>query len=212
MLLTISTTHRPATDLGYLLHKNPSNPQKFEFSFGFAHVFYPEATKTRCTAALLLEIDSIDIIRGRKRSMQLRFGLGNYVNDRPYAASSFMSVAIAKVFGTAMKGRSKERPELAKTPIPLEVKIASLRSEGGEELIRKIFEPLGYELEIDSSLLDDKFPEWGLGKYFTVTLKRACMLSDLLNHIYVLIPVLDNNKHYWVNDEEIEKLMLRGKP
>jgi len=118
MLLTITTTHAPATDLGYLLHKNPAHLQSFDFTFGVAHVFYPEVSAERCTAALLLEIDPIGLIRDRRGAGT--FALEQYVNDRPYVASSFLSVAISRVFGTAMNGSSKERPELAQTAIPLE--------------------------------------------------------------------------------------------
>src|SRR5690348_16020906 len=114
MLLTITTNHRPALDLGYLLHKHPERFQSFDLSFGKAHVFYPEASSERCTACLLLDVDAVDMVRGKGRDQ--RFLLGHYVNDRPYAASSFLSVAIARVFGSALQGRCNDRPELAATP------------------------------------------------------------------------------------------------
>src|SRR6476620_11203200 len=121
MLLTLTTTHRPATDLGYLLHKNPSRLQSFDQSFGTAHVFYPEASDDRCTAALLLDVDPVGLVRGNRRAPEGEGGLlTQYVNDRPYVASSFLSVAISNVFGSALAGRSKDRPELADTAIPLE--------------------------------------------------------------------------------------------
>src|SRR2546422_863959 len=120
MLLTISTTRSPATDLGYLLHKHPERLQSFDLPFGQAHVFYPEAGDERCTAALLLDVDPVGLIR---RSVKFP-RLDQYVNDRPYVASSFMSVALAR--------------------------------------------------------------------------------------IYVLIPVLDADKHYWVGEDEVEKLLRRG--
>jgi len=142
MILTITYTQPPATDLGYLLHKNPSRPQTFELSFGKAHVFYPEATKERCTVALLLDIDPIDLVRGRKGA-SYEGGLFDYVNDRPYVASSFLSVAISNVFGTAMSGKSKDRPELASMELPLQAKIIMLPCKGGEEIIYRLFEPLG---------------------------------------------------------------------
>src|SRR5919108_1478750 len=115
MLLTITTTHRPATDLGYLLHKNPSRCQSFELAFGHAHVFYPESSPERCTAALLLDIDPIGLVRGRGVAGGDGPTLKEYVNDRPYVASSFLSVAIVQVYGSALAGRSKDRPDLAQT-------------------------------------------------------------------------------------------------
>src|SRR5271168_3930941 len=106
MLLTITTTHRPALDLGYLLHKHPGRLQSFDLSFGKAHVFYPEADDERCTACLLLDVDSVGLARAGGRAR--RFLPGHYVNDRPYAASSFLGVAIAQVFGSALQGRCKD--------------------------------------------------------------------------------------------------------
>src|SRR5690242_5325296 len=100
MLLTISTTHRPATDLGYLLHKHPGRVQSFPLNHGQAHVFYPEATEDRCTAALLLEVDPIGLVR--RDGGRGGFALDQYVNDRPYVASSFLSVAIGEVYGSAL--------------------------------------------------------------------------------------------------------------
>jgi 3' terminal RNA ribose 2'-O-methyltransferase Hen1 len=210
MLLTITTTYQPATDLGYLLHKHPTRLQSFTLSFGQAHVFYPEATSERCTAALLLGVDSVGLVRRSGGPVGEGFSLEQYVNDRPYVASSFLSVALAQVFGSALGGRSKDRPDLAATAIPLRAKLAVLPCRGGELLLRRLFEPLGYIATVQGSLLDEKFPQWGPSRYFTVTLEATCRLSDLLSHLYVLIPVLDDDKHYWVDDAEVEKLLRHG--
>jgi 3' terminal RNA ribose 2'-O-methyltransferase Hen1 len=208
MLLEIGTTHRPATDLGYLLHKNPTRCQSFEMSFGRAHVFYPEATDARCTAALLLDVDPVGMVRGGAR---FREGLlDQYVNDRPYVASSFMSVAIAQIFGSAMGGRCKERPELADSAIPLTAKLSVLPCRGGERFLERIFGPLGYEIQATRSPLDEQFPEWGESPYFTVTLTKSTTLHELLTQLYVLIPVFDHQKHYFVGEDEQEKLLTRG--
>lgn len=208
MLLTLTTTHQPATDLGYLLHKNPTKCQTFTLSFGQAHVFYPEASKDRCTAALLLDVDPVAMVRGRSGVAQAV--LAQYVNDRPYVASSFMSVAIAQVLGSALDGRSKERPELAKTPIPLEAAIEVLPCRGGEEFLHEVFEPLGYRVEAFRYPLDERFPEWGESPYWSVRLSKTTPLSELLTHLYVLIPVFDNFKHYWVGQDELDKLLKHG--
>ncbi len=204
MLLTIRTTHVPATDLGYLLHKNPGRPQSFEMPFGYVHVFYPEAAESACTAALLLDVDPVGLVRGEGSTID------QYVNDRPYVASSFLAVAIARLLGTALGGRCAERPELAETPIPLEARLAALPCRGGEGFLRKLFAPLGYEVTAESQPLDPAFPEWGPSRYFTVGLRATCRLSDLLSHLYVLVPVLDDDKHYWVGEAEVEKLLRHG--
>src|ERR1700741_2182980 len=210
MWLSISYTRAPVTDLGYLLHKSPFRAHSFEQVFGKAHVFYPEVTPERCTAALLLEIDPIGLVRNRRGPRGEAHALEEYVNDRPYAASSFLSVAIARTFGTAMTGKRKERQELADGPLPLEARITVLPCRGGENLLRRLFEPLGYEITAVRHPLDEKFPEWGESSYFTVTFKTTIRLSDLLTHFYVLIPVLDDDKHYWVGDAEGEKLLRHG--
>lgn len=208
MLLSITTSHRPATDLGYLLHKNPARPQCFELSFGKAHVFYPEATAERCTACLLLDVDSVGLARGRREFSDA--SLGQYVNDRPYVASSFMSVAINRVFSSALQGQSKERAELAATPIPLVARIAVLPARGGPMFIRRLFEPLGYAVTAERHVLDESFEEWGESPFHTVTLEKNSTLSDLLTHLYVLIPVFDNAKHYFIGQDELEKLLAHG--
>jgi 3' terminal RNA ribose 2'-O-methyltransferase Hen1 len=210
MLLTITYTGKISTDLGYLLHKSPFRVHTMEQVFGKSHVVYPEATPERCTAALLLEIDPIGLVRDRRGPSGEGFSLEQYVNDRPYAASSFLSVAIARTFGTAMTGRSKERQELADSPLPLEARISVLPCRGGEELLRRLFEPLGYVVTAKQHVLDEKFPQWGDSSYFTVQLLGELRLRDLLTHLYVLIPVLDNDKHYWVGDAEVEKLLRHG--
>jgi 3' terminal RNA ribose 2'-O-methyltransferase Hen1 len=210
MLLTITYTGNPATDLGYLLHKSPFRVHSLEQVFGKAYVFYPETSAERCTAALLLEIDPIGLVRNRRGPSGEAHVLEEYVNDRPYAASSFLSVAIARTFGTAITGRSKERQELAETPLPLEARIAVVPCRGGEDLLRRLFEPLAYQVTALRHPLDTKFPEWGESPYFTVNLKATVRLNDLLTHLYVLIPVLDDDKHYWVGDVEVEKLLRHG--
>lgn len=204
MLLTITTTYQPATDLGYLLYKNPARAQTFDLKFGKAHVFYPEATAERCTAVLLLDIDPVHLVRGRSNM------LDQYVNDRPYTASSLMSVAIAQVYGSALSGQSKERQALADTPIPLIAKLSVVRSRGGESILRRLFEPLGYVVSAETFPLDEQHPDWGASDYFTVALTNTIRLSDLLSHLYVLIPVLDTEKHYWIGDDEVEKLLRHG--
>jgi hypothetical protein len=137
MLLTLGTTHQPATDLGYLLHKNPARLQSFDLAYGKAHVFYPEATIDRCTVALLVEVDPVGLVRNRRGGSRDDRAIDQYVNDRPYAASSFLSVAIADVFGSALSGKSKERPELVDTPLPLRASFSAMPRHGGEEFLRR---------------------------------------------------------------------------
>ena len=214
MLLTITLTEPPATDLGFLLHKHPDRLQSFAVSAGEAHVFYPEAAEQRCTAALLLEIDPIALVRGRRRSGPGSgpdaFSLAEYVNDRPYAASSMLAVALGKVFRTAMTGRCDARPELAARALPLEISIPALSCRGGTDLAQRLLHPLGWDVAARRLPLDPELPEWGDSRYLTVQLTGQIRLADALSHLYVLLPVLDDSKHYWVDDAEIDKLLRAG--
>lgn len=204
MLLTISTTHRPASDLGFLLMKHPDNVHSVELSFGKATLFYPEASEERCTAAITLEVDAVELVRG-KGSIE-----DQYVNDRPYAASSLLSVALGRLLNTAMGGRSKHRQELAEQAIPLEVVLTPLPARGAADLLAKLFEPLGYAVEAAPVALDPAHPEWGESSYVSLKLSGEVRLAALLTHLFVLIPVLDNNKHYYVGEAEVEKLLRKG--
>jgi 3' terminal RNA ribose 2'-O-methyltransferase Hen1 len=210
MLLRITNLTAPADDLGFLLHKHPERVQAFDLPFGKAHVFYADSEPDRCTAVLLLDVDPIGLVRKRGGRGGSAFPLAQYVNDRPYAASSFLSVAIARVLNSALKGSCPHRPELVDTKLSLEAEIPVLPCRGGEVLARKLFEPLGYEVETKRLDLDPEFPEWGAGPYLSLVLRGEQRVADLLSHLYVLIPVTDDAKHYWVSRDEVEKLLRRG--
>ena len=196
--------------MGYLLHKNPERVHTVEMPFGQACLFYSEANDSRCVANLVLEVDPVGLVRNRKGPSGEGGMLDQYVNDRPYAASSFLCTAMKRMLGTAMTGRSKERPELASEPIPLEVRMPSTPCKGGEGLIQRLFEPLGYDVAAERLQLDERFPEWGAGPHFDLTLKQNVQIGRLLKHLYVLIPVLDDDKHYWVDTDEVDKLLRSG--
>ena len=210
MLLTITTTHQPAGDLGYLLHKNPSRLHEMELSFGKARLFYPEVGPERATFALVLDVDPVALVRGKGQGGTRQGLVDQYVNDRPYAASSFLAVAIAKTLRNALGGSSKERPQLAEAAIPLEARILPLPVRGADGLVERLFAPLGYKVTVEPIALDDTWPEWGASPYVSLDLKGNCRLRDLLAHLYVLIPVLDARKHYFVDRHEIEKLLVKG--
>ncbi|MDQ0993590.1 3' terminal RNA ribose 2'-O-methyltransferase Hen1 [Streptomyces sp. V3I7] len=217
MFLTISTrgtTASPATDLGFLLHKHPDKAQTFSTSYGTAHVFYPEADDARCTAALLLEVDPVALVRrgkGNGRGGAPDAALAQYVNDRPYAASSLLAVTLSGVFSSAMRGVCTARPERAAAPLPLRIEVPALPTRGGPDLVRRLFEPLGWTVSAEPVALDAEFPEWGDSRYVRLALEsEALTLAEALRHLYVLLPVLDDAKHYWVAPDEVDKLLRAG--
>ncbi len=209
MFLTLTTTHRPATDLGFLLHKHPDRVQQFAQSFGTATVFYPEASEERCTAALLLEIDAVRLARSARKGTP-DFSLAQYVNDRSYAASSLLGVALADVFNTARSGRCNSRQELADSAIELRIEIPVLPCRGGPGVAHRIFAPLGWQVEATAIPLDERFRDWGDSRYVRLSLAGTVRLADALNQLYVLLPVLDEAKHYWQGPDEVEKLLRSG--
>lgn len=208
MLLTLTTTRQPAIDLGYLLQKHPGKVQSFDVSGGKAHVFYPEASETRTTAALLLDLDPIGLTRRDTRGGD--FALEAYVNDRPYISSSWLATAISGVYASAMNGNCRDKPGLPNEAWPFVAHIPVVSVRGGEGLLRKLFEPLGYEVAAEQAPLDEQFPDWGPSRYWSVTLSATCRLQDLLTHLYVLLPVLDNDQHYYVGKPEVDKLLAKG--
>jgi SAM-dependent methyltransferase len=210
VLLTITTTAAPATDLGFLLHKHPDRAQSFEQSFGTAHVFYPEATGERCTAALLLDVDAQALLRARTSVSSPDFSLAQYVNDRPYATSSLFTVALGRVFRSALRGSCRARPELARTPLPLELRMPAVPCRSGAERARALFEPLGWTVDAEPVPLDPGLPGWGDSHYLSLTLTGTVRLSEALSHLYVLLPAMDGSKHYWVDRSEVDKLLRAG--
>lgn len=215
MLVTLSysapqaAADHDSTALGYLLFKHPAKLQSFDVTVGKAHVFYPENRPERATAALMLELDPIELARSRRFTGDT-FALAHYVNDRPYASSSMMAVALGKVFSTAMTGRSDTFPQLAAAPLPLIITVAALPARGGAELVRELFVPLGWTVEARPIPLDDERPEWGDSRFIDLRLEGSIRLADALHHLYVLLPVLDDAKHYWVGDDEVAKLVRAG--
>ncbi|MEM9197978.1 MAG: 3' terminal RNA ribose 2'-O-methyltransferase Hen1 [Pseudomonadota bacterium] len=191
-----------ARDLGFLLHKNPAHLHERETTAGKVSIFYTVAEQARCTAVLYLDIDPIGLVRGK--SPQSEGLLDQYVNDRPYVANSFLSVALGRSFGQSMSGKSKEKQALADQTLPFEARIVPVAIAGGVDLAKRVFEPLGYA--VSAAVLDDAGPR---GVY-DLRIAADIKLSDLLNHLYVLVPVLDNAKHWWIDADEVEKLLEKG--
>jgi 3' terminal RNA ribose 2'-O-methyltransferase Hen1 len=212
MLVTITTRGDAAPDLSHLLHKHPGRAQSFDLSVGTAHVFYPADTPDTCTAALLLEVDAIALARSKRYGADAQ-ALSRYVNDRPYASTSMLALAIGQVFRSAMGGRSTSRPERAAEALDLELALTSVPSEVDEHgvgLATRLFAPLGWDVEETRRPLDDTRPEWGDSATVGLRLRGRVRLADALRQLTVLLPVLDDAKHYWVGDDEVGMLLRRG--
>ena len=213
MILTV-TAQRPAPDvpagdLGFLLHKHPDRVQTAEQGAVTTHVLYPESSPERTTVALVLEVDPVGLVRTARGETQSV--LGQYVNDRPYAASSLLAVAIGRAFSTALAGRCTARPELVDLRWPLQVRLPAVPARsGGKDLVRRLFEPLGWDVSARELPLDETVPGWGASRYVDLVLEGSARVADLLAQLYVLLPVLDDAQHYWVGEREVDKLVRRG--
>src|SRR5690242_3433386 len=208
MLMTLTCYAPNASDVGYLLGKNPASTFERQFSAGTVWVFYPEVADDHVTVALLTEIDPVGLVRGPAALAQL----DQYVNDRPYVASSLTSVALKTAFSTALAGRSASPSRAGRLDERMRwvVTLPAVACDGGDDLIARIFAPLGYTVTADQLPLDERFPAWGMANVYRVTLDGMQTVQDVLSHLYVLLPVLDNSKHYYVGADEADKLLAHG--
>lgn len=208
MLLTITTTHQPATDMGYLLGKHPNRCQTFDFPWAKAHVFYPEASHERCTIALAVELLTHKLNpnnRGTAHSRQEHF-----VNDRAYAATSHLALVINQLFSQAYASQNKDKPELSNTPLPLEVWLPTVPRGRHPDTASQLFEPLGYTVAAKPLPLDQKKPDSGYSRHIDLTLSHTITMAEMLRHLYVLLPTMDGGKHHYIEQDDVEKLMRFG--
>lgn len=190
-----------ARDLGFLLHKHPDHLHTRETGQGTVSILFPEVSDSRTRAVLHLAVDPVALVRGKGDTGGM---LSQYVNDRPYVANSMLSVAMGRAVGQTLSGKSKERQDLADRPLPYEIRVVPVAVAGGREVIDALFQPLGYEIEATA------LTETERRGIFDLTLRIEARLADILTHLYVLVPVLDNAKHYWIDKAEIEKLLAKG--
>lgn len=188
MLLTITTTHRPATDLGDLLHKQLDTIHSASFPFGHVLVCFSQADEARCTAGVMVQAHP--------------------------AMPSHLGVALAEVFGEALQGRSDTRPEVAGRALPFEVEVPVLSCVAGPTLIRGLFGPLGYHVAVSPVPADPRFPAEGNEDDIALRLTGIVRLADLLSHLCVLLPVLDDRSggESESDDPRVGELLAHGEP
>ena len=206
MFLSLATTAPRADELGFLLQKHPGRAFERELSVGTARVFYPEATATRCEVCLLLEADPVKLARESHRSGPG----GGYAAAKPYLAGSLLAVALGRCFNTILAGRCKEKADRLAERWPVTVTVPALPCRGGADAVRAAFEPLGYACEVRTPPLDPAEPAWGEAATHQVTLAGEQPIPAVLNHLAVLLPALEGDRHHFVSAEEVDKLVRRG--
>lgn len=189
----------PATDLGYLLHKHPDRVQSFATTQGEATVFYPVADADKCRAVLRVD--------GTDARVDSHTDIDRHVNTIPYAASTRLVVALGKVFGDALAGRCTARPELVDHVWDVSVLIPSVPVRG-TLTPADVFEPLGWSVTARAEPLTPT--EWGDSDFVTLTLSGRFTVRDSLRHIAIALPALAGDKHYFVDDDDIDKLLRHG--
>ncbi|WP_407541691.1 hypothetical protein Q0M94_19575 (plasmid) [Deinococcus radiomollis] len=172
-------------------------------------MFYSEVGEERCTVVLRVEPDPVEPSRDRS-SQGSSTPLEPYINDRPYAAGSFLTGALCEAFSTAMSGRSEERQELADAALPFKVHLPALPSRGSPDLAERLFLLGGYAVEARPLRPDERFPEWGDSPYLDLKLNGTVRFRALLGHLSVLTTVRDAAKHSFVDEGEIERLQRLG--
>ena len=192
-----------ASDLGYLLHKHPARLHERSVSGGTARVFFTEADDARARAVLALDVDALGLAK-KHRGGRGDGPLAQYVSDRAFVANSFLSVAMSKVYAQSMGGRSKERQDLAERALPFTARVVPVACGGGTDVARTLFEPLGYDVRAEP------IASTAAREVFALELSATVRLGALLRHLHVLVPVLDDAKHWWVDADEIETLLARG--
>lgn len=206
MLINITVTGENAKALSYILWKNPDHIFDREFSSGHVVVFFSEYSNQKATASLLVLVDSVGMVRSEWGRIS-----SSYVDHRPYAASSIASVALKEAYSSAFAGKSEtaEIDAVIKQKLPVEIELSSVWVKGGVQSIHDFFEPLGYAVNAEKLLYESKWLKSD-SCVFNVTLTGMQTILDLLRHLYVLLPALDNKKHYFVNENEIVKLLSHG--
>lgn len=207
MLLTITCEGPHAADFGFLLHKHPASVFERETAYGRLTLFYTESDPERATVALICDVDPVALVRGEHRAA----ALDQYVNDRPYVASSLMSVALREAFSSALGGKSKDRPELVAERLPLRARVPAVNARGGAAVVERLFCPLGYDVTITPIAVDSGAPAAADTELLSFAISGAQTVHDLLSHLYVLLPVLDATKHYYIADDEVDKLLEHGR-
>ena len=204
VLLLLTTTRRPATDLGRLLALESGEVHEFAVPGGIATLHLPEVSAHRCTAAVFLEWHHRGSDLGDDQA-----GAGGRAPVPAHVTSDMLADAVSLVFRNALAGASGHRyPHLLRAALPLEIVIPQFPCQAGVHLAERLFGPLGWRVLVDPVLLDARHPEWGDTGHSALTLRGTISLADAVTHLSVLLPVLVNgNKGRLAPEGRIGRLL-----
>lgn len=203
MQLSLNVKGNGAEAVSYLLAKNPNNLyERDEKGFKVRSV-YSVFTKEEVKYLIYVKPDPIDLVRS---SPQV-YDISHYINDREFAVSSLFVSAIRKALGTALNGKPQEEyVQWVEHRFDMEVAFGPIATDLPDGELAELFKPIGYNVEIKRAASTLRSKSSAL--FITLTGKQT--IQNLLKHLFILIPVIDNYKHYFIDEREIEKVDRYG--
>lgn len=207
MQLTIQASGDNVKAISYLLSKNPSNLYERNHKGHLVRLFYSKFTETELEVTIFVTPDPIELIKNNSNS----YDITHYINDREFAVSSIFCSFIRSALGTALNGQPKEEHiKWVDHPFPFTFEFGPVVSTLTDEKLMNLFEPIGYEVTINRPEIEYSIPIKTKSSARYISIKGMKTLQEGLRHLFVLIPVIDNYKHYFIDEKEIEKLERYG--
>ncbi|WP_407270561.1 3' terminal RNA ribose 2'-O-methyltransferase Hen1 [Radiobacillus sp. PE A8.2] len=207
MQLTIHATGENVQVLSFLLAKNPTNLYERESKGHLVRMFYSKFMPSEVEATIFVTPDSIELVKNNNNA----YDITHYINDREFAVSSIFTSLIRSALATALNGNTKEEYQAwVKHCFPFTFGFGPVSTDLSDEQITNLFEPLGYEIDIEKRELDYDFSLKTTNHVRYINIHGTTTLQTGLRQLFVLIPVLDNYKHYYIDEKEIDKLQRYG--
>ncbi|WP_342431763.1 3' terminal RNA ribose 2'-O-methyltransferase Hen1 [Neobacillus sp. FSL H8-0543] len=203
MQLSLTVRGTGAETVSYLIAKNPTNLYERNEKGFKVRLVYPTFTNDEAEFLIYVQPDPIDLARNSAE----KYDITSYINDREFAVSSIFVSAIRKALGTALNGKpDEEYTEWVDHPFVMELNFGPVATDLNDREIEDLFKPIGYKVTIESGV--STFREKSSAKFITITGEQT--VQNALKHISTLIPVIDNYKHYFIDEREVEKLDRYG--
>ncbi|TDL78499.1 3' terminal RNA ribose 2'-O-methyltransferase Hen1 [Peribacillus frigoritolerans] len=207
MQLTIKATGDNVKAISYLLSKNPNNLYERNHKGHLVRLFYSKFEETELEVTIFVTPDPIDLVKNNSNS----YDITHYINDREFAVSSLFCSFIRSALGTALNGQPKEEySEWVNYRFSFQFEFGPVVSSLSDKQLKDLFEPIGYEVAISRPDIEYSFEMKDKSSARSICLKGMKTLQNGLRQLFVLIPVIDNYKHYYIDDKEIEKLERYG--
>ncbi|MGE6488602.1 3' terminal RNA ribose 2'-O-methyltransferase Hen1 [Paenisporosarcina sp. NPDC076898] len=207
MQLSIQASGDNVQAISYLLSKNPNNLYERNHKGHLVRLFYSKFTETELEVTIFVTPDPIELVKNNSNS----YDITHYINDREFAVSSIFCSFIRSALGTALNGQPKEEHLMwVNHPFSFNFEFGPVVSSLSDEKLMNLFEPIGYEVTINRPEIEYSFPIKTKSSARYLSIKGMKTLQEGLRHLFVLIPVIDNYKHYFIDEKEIEKLERYG--